>query len=157
MYYRKYIKRFIYQLKLGKELIMMVLGYVVLICLIGSHWPNTWNYEAFSILNQLLLPIMSCLWMNAFIYEWIEGDNKELFFFYTKILIYKEIIASLIFAMIVSIMYIFLCRFGMETYNNFFVEIIICFLFQAVYCFGILIAPSSTMVILGCKIGRAHV
>lgn len=147
MYSAKLRKRFWYHFKLGKEMFISVLLYIVVFAIANLLWPQSMEYELFSVLNQLALPFLSCMWMNGSIREWIEEDSKEMLLFYSHTLFLKQVVNILSFQILLLSTYFIACQYGYEKWENWIIECIVCFGFQAIYSLGMLLFRSSTLIL----------
>ena len=147
MYSSKLKRKIFYHFKLGREIFVVVLLYFVIIIWSYLFWPQKWNYEYFSILNQLLLPLLSCMWINACVREWYESEHKEILFYYSRHFYLRQLADVIIFQILLIVVYAIPCVLNYEVWNNVLIQIIVCFLFQTIYCLGLLIVNSSTLVL----------
>lgn len=147
MYCTKLLKRAFYHIKLSKEIFAIVLLYIIIFDLSYIYWPKQWDFEYFSVLNQLLLPLVGCIWVNACIRDWIESDQREILFFYSKHYGIRQLLDILVFQILIVIGYSIPIYYGYAKWEDVLIEITVCILFQTLYCFGLLMINSSTLVL----------
>lgn len=124
-----------------------VLLYLLVFTITNVLWPQSMEYELFSIINQLALPFLSCMWLNGSIQEWIEDGGQEMLFFYSNTLLLKQIGNILSFHLLLFGVYYISHLYGRETWENLLMECMVCFLFQAIYSLGMLMFRSSTLIL----------
>lgn len=147
MYSSKLLKRLFYHFRLGREIFVFIFVYFIFFIIAQIFWPKNLNFEYFSILNQLLLPLLSCMWMSACVREWIEGDNKEILFFYSNSFFFRQLADIFLYQILIVLAYVIPCYYGNELWSNVLIEMIVCFLFQTIYCLGMLLFNSSALVL----------
>lgn len=147
MYCTKLMKRALYHVKMSKEMFVMVLLYIIIFELSYVFWPLQWDFEFFSILNQLLFPLVGCIWINGCVREWIESEQKETLFFYSGNFCVRQLCDILIFQFLLIIAYLVPFYNGYVQLEDVLVEIVVCITFQTLYCLGLLLTNSSTLVL----------